>query len=169
LSEVVLLASSLLGIAALAGASSYGGTRTWHWIYVVAGRPTIWVFPKLVAMTAAWCGLIVPTAAVGVITRAWEPADTGVVLGLSALQLAAVSIVGLLVPTSSGHSFQSLGNLFLSVAVSAVTVPLLLALPIVDDNGPALVGAGLLIPGTCTLLYWQRARADRSRPTIMLA
>ncbi len=165
-SEVVLLASSLLGIASLVGASGYGGTRMWHWIYVAAGRPTRWVLPKLVATTSVWCGLIVPTAAVGVITGAWKPADTGVVISLSALQLVTVSIVGLLVPTSSGHSFQSLGNLFLSVVVSAVTLPLLLALPIAGDNGRALIGAGLLMCATCTLLYWQRARTDRSRPTI---
>ncbi len=167
--QVVLLATSLLSIAALVGASAYGETRSWHWLYAVLGRPSAWVGPKMAGTLVVWIAFVVPAAMVGSVVGAWSTRDVLIVSAIASLQLFAVLMVGLFVPTSSQHSIQSLGNFFLSIAVSIVILPIILSSSLAGDSTVALVIIGVLMGSATVLMYWVRAVRAPTKPLVTVA
>jgi len=167
--QVVLLATSLLSVAALVGASAYGETRSWHWLYAVLGRASAWVGPKIAGTLIIWIAFVVPAAIVGSVVGAWPARDVLVVSAIASLQLFAVLIVGLFVPTSSQHSIQSLGNFFLSIAASIVILPIILSSGVAGDSTVALLIIGVLMGSATVLMYFVKAVRESTRPLVAVA
>lgn len=159
------IAYVFLALVSTVGIGAFGPTRSAHWVQAVAGRPTAWVGPKLVAVVALWLGSVLVLCTAFALFTPWRPADLGSILPTLLLELVAGCVVGLVLPVSREQSLSAAMSEGVAVLIVFSVTLGYQSLPWVGSQAGYLISHAVGI-GMLLVLYVALARAS-TRSTVL--
>jgi hypothetical protein len=134
-------------LIATLGVSSYGATRSWHWMYRICGRDYYWIRYKVLAAFLLWIPFTTAIAALGVLVGAISWGQFAGLIPMLALELVLGLLVGLVLPVSQEQSIGGVISEGTAVLLVLATTYGLQAIPGVDSRSKSLGLVAFLLAG----------------------